>query len=89
VEKKSEPFDEGVLLQTAPIKECKTYPRKTKAWALENYCVVFNVQALGKISCFTISRDHSYYKYKKKLVILQSIGIVPINSKETRVITYT
>jgi len=28
-------------------------------------------------------------KYKEKLVILQSIGIVVIKSKETRVITYT
>jgi len=27
-------------------------------------------------------------KYKKKLVILQSIGIILIKSKETRVITY-
>ena len=28
-------------------------------------------------------------KYRKKMVILQSIGIVVIKSKETRVITYT
>jgi len=27
------------------------------------------------------------YKYKKKFVILQSIGIIVIKSKETRVIT--
>jgi len=27
-------------------------------------------------------------KYKEKLVILQSIGIIVIKSKETRVITY-
>jgi len=31
----------------------------------------------------------SYYKYKEKLVILQSIEIIVIKSKETRVITYT
>jgi len=30
-----------------------------------------------------------YYKYKEKLVISQSIGIIFIKSKETRVITYT
>ena len=30
-----------------------------------------------------------YYKYKEKLVILQSIGIIAIKSKETRVVTYT
>ena len=28
-------------------------------------------------------------KYKEKLVILQSIGIIVIKSKETRVVTYT
>ena len=28
-------------------------------------------------------------KYKEKLVILQSIGIIVIKSKETRMITYT
>ena len=29
------------------------------------------------------------YKYNKKFVILQSIGIIVIKSKETRVVTYT
>ena len=29
------------------------------------------------------------YTYKKKIVILQSIGIIVIKNKETRVITYT
>ena len=28
-------------------------------------------------------------KYKEKIVILQSIGIIVIKSKETRMITYT
>ena len=28
-------------------------------------------------------------KYKEKLAILQSIGIIVIKSKETRVVTYT
>ena len=38
-------------------------------------------------------KNYSYYnknnKYKEKLVILQSIGIVVIKNKETKVITYT
>ena len=46
-----------------------------------------NVQKTSAIN------DHVNYfyknKYKKKLVILQSIGILVIKSKETRVITYT
>ena len=29
------------------------------------------------------------YKYKEKLVILHSIGIIVIKRKETRVVTYT
>jgi len=29
------------------------------------------------------------YKYKEKLIILQSIGIIEIKSKETRVVAYT
>ena len=44
----------------------------------------------------TYTHIHTYthmhiaiHKYKKKLVILQSIGIILIKSKETRVITYT
>ena len=36
-----------------------------------------------------ISQKKQANKYKEKLVILQSIGIIVIKSKETRVITYT
>ena len=36
-----------------------------------------------------ISQKKQTNKYKEKLVILQSIGIIVIKSKETRVITYT
>ena len=31
----------------------------------------------------------SYNKYKEKFIILQSIGIIEIKSKETRVVAYT
>ena len=36
-----------------------------------------------------ISHKKQTNKYKKKIVILQSIGIIVIKSKETRAITYT
>ena len=36
-----------------------------------------------------ISEKKQTNKYKEKLVILQSIGITVIKSKETRMITYT
>ena len=36
-----------------------------------------------------ISQKKLTNKYKEKLVILQSIGIIVLRSRETRVITYT
>jgi len=36
-----------------------------------------------------ISQKKQTNNYKEKLVILQSIGIIVIKSKETRMITYT
>ena len=36
-----------------------------------------------------ISQKKQPNKYKEKLVMLQSVGIIVIKSKETRVITYT
>ena len=45
---------------------------------------------LHKIRHITdIPQINYLYKYKEKLVILQSIGIIVIKSKETKVITYT
>jgi len=40
-------------------------------------------------SLHRLSIDFINYKYKEKLVILQSIGIIVMKSKETRVVTYT
>ena len=36
-----------------------------------------------------LNQEFMIYEYKEKLVILQSIGIIVIKSKETRMITYT
>jgi len=36
-----------------------------------------------------LNQEFIIYKYKEKLVILQSIGIIVIKSKEARMITYT
>jgi len=36
-----------------------------------------------------LSKKTKTSKYKEKLVILQSIGVIAIKSKKTRVITYT
>jgi len=48
----------------------------------ENIKLVFGPKSPNLHASYT-------YKYKEKLVILQSIGIMVIKSKETRMIIYT
>ena len=51
---------------------------------LVSFYTHYLLDCLGLYACCIM-----YYKYKEKLVILQSIGIMVIKSKETRVVTYT
>jgi len=53
---------------------------------------IFRVRYLKSITTnhlYFVDVSKPIYKYKEKLVILQSIGIIVIKSKETRVVTYT
>ena len=52
----------------------------------------FSANTLGTLrnnyGDLSLSKKKQTNKYKEKLVILQSIGIMLIKSKETRVVTY-
>jgi len=49
----------------------------------------FSTNNLLQEIIMVISQKKQAKKYKEKLVMVQSIGIIVIKSKETRVITYT
>ena len=61
------------------------------------YEIIYGSQSVENYTIFSYSvratfkniKDTVRHKYKEKLVILQSIGIIVIKNKETRVVTYT
>jgi len=64
------------------MSECEAY------WIMD-FPLILNNYGMHQELIMVISQIRQTNNYKEKIVISQSIGIIVIKSKETRVVTYT